>query len=62
MMADIPQKICELVAGALLLPALAPMLSRSAMAANNTIKIALLLQALLPMVAGVHWHLLDYRA
>lgn len=44
MMANVSRRhFAKLVAGALMLPALAPMLSRTAMAASNTTKIALLL-------------------
>ncbi|PYG49788.1 basic membrane protein A [Pantoea sp. AG1095] len=58
MMADVSRrKFAQLVAGALLLPALAPMLSRKAMAANNTIKIALLLPG---SVADGGWSSLAY--
>lgn len=62
MMADVSRRhFAKLVAGTLLLPVLAPMLSRNALAANNMTKIALLLPVLSRMAAGVHWRLPDCR-
>jgi basic membrane protein A len=58
MMADVSRRhFAKLVAGALLLPAMAPLLSRKALAANNNVKIALLLPG---SVADGGWSSLAY--